>query len=212
MVAKLGTLDARLRADMTEQLRVRGGMSAILMVAGPHKGRRLDALAAEWKLGPLETVARILIADPGASIASFNMTAPDIDAFARRPWVVTSSDATNGHPRRMGSFARGWRLFVRDKKLMTPQRFVQRSSGQTAAILGLPGRGTLAAGRFADIAIFDAAAYRERATYDQPDLPSAGMRYVLVNGRLAVDKGELTGTLAGRPLPKPRKPEWNCPA
>lgn len=212
MVANLRTLTPRLRAGMAEQLRIRGGANAILLVRGPYKGLRLDALATRWKLAPLDAAARILIADPGASIASFNMTEQDIDAFARQPWVVTSSDATNGHPRRMGSFARGWRLFVRDKKLMTPERFVQRSSAQTAAILGLPDRGILAPGKFADIAILDSASYAERATYDRPDIPSTGVRYVLVNGRLAVDKGKLTGALAGRPLAKPRQPEWNCPA
>jgi N-acyl-D-amino-acid deacylase len=212
MVANLKTLDPQLRKDMAEQLRIRGGPHAILMVSGPHKRQRLDALAAAWKLDPLDAAARILIADPGTSIASFNMTQSDIDAFARQSWVVGSSDATNGHPRRMGSFARGWRMFVREKQLMTPERFVQRSSGQTAAILGLPDRGILAPGKFADIAILDPASYAERATYDRPDTPSTGVRYVLVNGRLAVDKGQLTGTLAGRPLPKPRQPEWNCPA
>ena len=98
------------------------------------------------------------------------------------------------------------------KQLMTPAQMVQRSSARTAKILGLPDRGTLAPGKFADIAIFDPRYFAEKATYDQPDLPAVGMRYVLVNGRLAVDKGQLTGTLAGRPLPKPRQPEWNCPA
>jgi N-acyl-D-aspartate/D-glutamate deacylase len=95
---------------------------------------------------------------------------------------------------------------------MSPERFVQRSSAQTAQLLGLPDRGILAPGKFADIAILDARSYAERATYDRPDLPSTGVRYVLVNGRIAVDKGQLSGTLAGRPLPKPRQANWNCPA
>ncbi len=212
MVANLKTLSPTLRKDMAEQLRIRGGANAILLVSGPHKGQRLDALAAAWQLAPLDAAARILIADPGTSIASFNMTQHDIDAFARQSWVVGSSDATNGHPRRMGSFARGWRMFVRDKKLMPPERFVQRSSAQTAAILGLPDRGILAPGKFADIAILDARSYAERASYDRPNEPSTGVRHVLVNGQFAVDKGKLTNRLAGRPLPKPRKPDWNCPA
>ncbi|MCR5871633.1 MULTISPECIES: N-acyl-D-amino-acid deacylase family protein [unclassified Sphingomonas] len=212
MVTRLRDIGAQLRSEMTERLRIRGGANAILLVSGPHKGQRLDALAAAWKLDPLDAAARILIADPGTSIASFNMVQSDIDAFARQNWVVTSSDATNGHPRRMGSFARGWRMFVHEKQLMSPERFVQRSSAQTAQILGLPDRGILAPGKFADIAILDPNTYAERATYDRPDEPSTGVRYVLVNGRLAVDKGKLTGTLAGRPLPKPRQPEWNCPA
>ncbi|ODP36320.1 N-acyl-D-amino-acid deacylase family protein [Sphingomonas turrisvirgatae] len=211
MVAKLKAADAKLREQMTEQLRIRGGANAILLVSGAHKGQRLDAIAAAWRISPLDAAIRLLIAEPGAKIASFNMIARDIDAFARQPWVVGSSDATDGHPRRMGSFARAWRLFVREQRLMTPARFVQRSSAQTAQLLGLRDRGTLAPGSFADIALFHPAAYREQATYDAPDRPAAGVRYVLVNGTLAVDNGQLTGAFAGRPLPKPRQPHWNCP-
>lgn len=211
MVGRLKAPDSTLRRGMTEQLRIRGGANAILLVNGAYKGQRLDALARGWGVAPLDAAIRLLIAEPGASIASFNMIASDIDAFARQPWVVGSSDATSGHPRRMGSFARAWRLFVREQRLMTPARFVQRSSSQTARILGLSDRGMLAPGKFADIAVFDAATYREQATYDAPDRPSAGVRYVLVNGRLAVDKGALTGVFAGRPLPKPRQPQWSCP-
>lgn len=212
MVARLGKIDARLRAEMTEQLRVRGGADAILMVAGPYRGQRLDALAAQWRIDPIDAAARILIAEPGTSIASFNMNEADIDAFARQNWVVTASDATNGHPRRVGSFARGWRLFVREGRLMSPQAFVQRSSARTAQILGLADRGILAPGKFADIVILAPRSYAERATYDRPDTPSVGVRTVIVNGRIAVDKGVVTATLAGRPLPRPRQPEWNCPA
>ncbi|MBX3592899.1 amidohydrolase family protein [Sphingomonas sp.] len=212
MVERLKAMTPRLRADMAEQLRIRGGPNAILMVGGAQKGQRLDAIARAWKLDPLDAAARLLIAEPAAFIASFNMAQSDIDAFARQPWVVGSSDATGGHPRRMGSFARRWRLFVREKKLMSDVAFVQRSSTLTARILGIRDRGVLAPGKFADIAIFDPATYAERATYDAPDLPSVGVAYVIVNGRVAVDRGRLTGTLAGRPLPKPRQPGWKCPA
>ncbi|MCP3729792.1 amidohydrolase family protein [Sphingomonas sp. MG17] len=211
MVARLDRADAGLRAEMTEQLRIRGGANAILLVSGAHKGKRLDAIARGWSIAPLDAAIRLLIAEPAAMIASFNMIAPDIEAFARQPWVVASSDATAGHPRRMGSFARRWRLFVREKQVMTPAQFVERAASQTARILGLPDRGVLAPGKFADIAVFDAAAYGERATYDTPDRPSSGVRYVLVNGRMAVDKGGLTGVFAGRPLAKPRQPQWSCP-
>lgn len=211
MVARLKAADARLRAEMAEQLRIRGGAGAILLVSGAHKGKRLDAIAAGWNVAPLDAAIRLLIAEPGASIASFNMIASDIEAFARQPWVVASSDATNGHPRRMGSFARRWRLFVREKPVMSEAQFVHRAAGLTARILGLPKRGTLAPGNYADIAIFDPRAYAEQASYDSPHSPSTGVRYVLVNGRLAVDKGELTGVLAGRPLPKPRQASWSCP-
>lgn len=211
MVARLKAADAPLRRDIAEQLRIRGGAGAVLIVSGAHRGQRLDAIAVGWGIDPVDAAIRILIAEPGARIASFNMAKDDIAAFARQPWVVASSDATDGHPRRWGSFARRWRLFVREEALMTDAEFVHRSAGLTAEILGLSHRGTLTPGAFADIAVFDPASYAEQATYDAPDRPARGVHYVLVNGRLAVEKGALTGVLAGQPLRKPRQPNWSCP-
>lgn len=211
MVARLKATDAPLRRDMAEQLRIRGGGNAVLIVSGEHRGERLDAIAAGWNIDPVDAAIRILIAEPGIRVASFNMAKADIAAFARQSWVVASSDATNGHPRRWGSFARRWRLFVREEPLMTDAEFVHRSAGLTAEILRLSRRGTLAPGAFADVAIFDPARYAEQANYEAPDRPARGVHYVLVNGRLAVERGALTGVLAGRPLRKQRQPNWSCP-
>lgn len=212
MVARLRAADEPLRAAMAAQLRIRGGAGAVLIVEGRHSGQRLDALAKGWGLSAVDAAIRILIDEPDVSIASFNMAEADIAQLTVRPWVMTSSDATEGHPRRWGSFARRWRLFVRETPLLTPEQFVHRSAGLTAATLGLAGRGTLAAGRFADVVVIDPALYGERATYTQPDLPAAGVRQVIVNGRLAVADGRLTGSLAGRGLAKARQPGWACPA
>ena len=211
MVARLRENGARLRAGMAEQLRVRGGAGALLMVDGAYRGQRLDAIAHAWQLAPLDAAIRLLIEEPGAGIASFNMAEPDIEAFARRPWVVASSDASNGHPRAYGSFARRWRLFVREKPVMTQAEFVHRASGLTARILGIADRGTLAPGRAADVVLLDPAIYGEQATYAAPRRPALGVRHVFVNGRLAVENGKPTGVLAGRPLAKPRQADWKCP-
>jgi len=48
--------------------------------------------------------------------------------------------------------------------------------------------------------VFDPASYAARATYERPELTATGMRYVVVNGALAVDGGKVTGAAAGRAL------------
>ena len=48
------------------------------------------------------------------------------------------------------------------------------------------------------ILVLDTAKVRDVATYNAPERLAEGMVYVLVNGRLAVDQGKLTGVLAGR--------------
>jgi len=57
-------------------------------------------------------------------------------------------------------------------------------------------------GSFADIIIFDENTVADRATYEQPELLAIGMKFVIVNGKIAVESGEYTGALAGRALRK----------
>jgi N-acyl-D-aspartate/D-glutamate deacylase len=212
MVSRLRVADDRMRSAMAEQLRIRGGPGAVLLVEGRHAGQRLDTLARTWATTPVDAAIRILIDEPDVSIASFNMAEADIALLTTRPWVMTSSDATEGHPRRWGSFARRWRLYVREAPLLTPEAFVHRSAGLTAATLGLDGRGLLVPGGFADVVVLDPAHYGERASYTQPDTASVGVSHVIVNGRLAVADGQPTGQQHGRGLVRPRQPSWACPA
>jgi N-acyl-D-aspartate/D-glutamate deacylase len=51
--------------------------------------------------------------------------------------------------------------------------------------------------------LFDAKSLRDKATFDKPHQYSTGVRYLLVNGRLAIDNGQVTPILAGRALRRP---------
>lgn len=197
------SLAERLRTEIAENLRRRGGAGSLLVVEGRWKGRRLDAIAAAMGTDPVgAAIAAIREAD--ASTVSFNMAEADIAAFMRQPWVFTGSDASTGHPRTWGSFARKHAVYVRERQVLNLREFIDRSSTLTAETFGLTDRGRIAAGAFADVAVFDPQAYAARATYEAPDLPAAGMRYVLVNGALAVEDGRMTGVTAGRALPNTR--------
>jgi hypothetical protein len=54
----------------------------------------------------------------------------------------------------------------------------------------------------ADVAVFDPATIIDHATFDEPTRPSEGIRFVFVNGRLAVRDGRPIGTRAGQVLRK----------
>jgi len=55
-------------------------------------------------------------------------------------------------------------------------------------------------GKVPDVTVFDPVTIRNRSTYARPHAYSEGIRYVLSNGKPAVDAGELTGALAGEVL------------
>jgi N-acyl-D-aspartate/D-glutamate deacylase len=79
---------------------------------------------------------------------------------------------------------------------------IQASSLQVAETFHLKDRGKIGEGYFADVIVFDEKTIADRATYEQPDLPAEGVKFVLVNGKAAIDGGKFAGTLAGRTLRK----------
>jgi N-acyl-D-aspartate/D-glutamate deacylase len=202
-------LSARLRADMAENLRRRGGPAALLITQGAYSGRTLADIAKSRREEAVAAAVAVIRADDPA-VASFNQIEPDIRAFMRRPWVMTSSDASAGHPRTYGSFARKYAKYVDSETILNLRQFIERSSTLTAKTFGLAGRGRLEPGAFADVVVFDPKRFAARATYREPALLAAGVRIVLVNGVVAVDGGALTGKAAGRALPH-RPTPGSCP-
>jgi N-acyl-D-aspartate/D-glutamate deacylase len=192
---------ARIVAEMQANLVRRGGPDAILMrdTGQPWTGRRLGAVAAEWKVDPVEAAIRIILANKGggSAIVSFNMIEPDIRLLMRQPWVMTGSDGSEGHPRMYGTFPTKYAKYVVAGKTIDIATFINSSSSRTADFYKLDRRGRLKAGNFADIVVFDPKAYRPRATYLEPTRLSEGVRTLVVNGRLAIDGGRMTGTGAG---------------
>ena len=69
-----------------------------------------------------------------------------------------------------------------------------------ASRLALRDRGTVKAGNWADLAIFDPAKFTERGTVFEPNQLAAGMKHVVVNGVPTLVDGALTGNHAGRIL------------
>src|SRR5207244_488009 len=107
----------------------------------------------------------------------------------RKEWVATASDggarrpsAERPHPRNYGTFPRKIGLYGIEKKSVTTAFAVRSSSGLPAEILGFKDRGILKEGFKADVVLFDPAAFRDRATFDDPNQYSTGARWVWVNG------------------------------
>jgi N-acyl-D-amino-acid deacylase len=189
----------KLRSGTVENLRKRGGADKLLIVQGKYANRTLADVAKLLGQDPVSAAITVIrIAD--ARVVSFNQSEADIGAFMKQPWVMTSSDASGGHPRIYGSFARKYAKYVKAERVITLREFVERSSSLTADTFGIADRGRLRAGAFADVVVFDPEGYSARATYQQPTLLAQGLRTVVVNGIVAVDKGALTGKAAGRAL------------
>lgn len=206
---------ARIRAEMQNNLRRRGGASALLLIAEgfPWTGKTLEQVAAEWKLDSRDAALRI-IRDSieaksrgqkggGTAVASFNMAQADVDLLMQQPWMVTSSDGSDGHPRMFASFPEKYVRYVRERQVISLPTFIRQSTGRTADIYKLDRRGYLRPGYFADVVVLDPAGYAPRADYVRPRELSVGVKKLFVNGALAVDDSRTTGLAAGRALLRP---------
>ena len=73
-------------------------------------------------------------------------------------------------------------------------------TGYSAETFGLIDRGVLKAGAYADITIFDEDTVLDRATFDKPMTPAAGIDTVMVNGSVVWEHGCATGNRPGHVL------------
>jgi N-acyl-D-aspartate/D-glutamate deacylase len=165
----------------------------------------------------------LILADKGQTGAIyFMMSEADMRAAMQAPFVSFCTDsgarATDGplagsksHPRGWGSYPRILGRYVRDEKLLSLETAVHKMTGAPAARVGLRDRGLIKEGMFADITVFDPANVIDRATFESPNQYPAGIEYVLVNGKISVDKGQRTPALAGHVLRGPDYKSANNP-
>lgn len=192
----------RLVADMTDNMRRRGGANSLLITGGRDstiRGKRLDAVAQTWSMPPIDAALRI-IQNGDASVASFNMKESDIVNFMKQDFISTDSDGSDGHPRKYGTFPKFIQEYVEQKHVMSLRQGIERSSSRSAKMLGFKNRGELKPGYFADVIVLDPKTFADRSTYEQPTLLATGVKYVLVNGVVTIDNGNYTGVTAGRVL------------
>jgi N-acyl-D-amino-acid deacylase len=139
----------------------------------------------------------------------FCMSESNMDRIIMKDYVMIGSDAgarTVGgplgigrpHPRTFGTFPRFLGEYVFKKKLLSMPEAVRKTSTDACERFGIPQRGLLAEGFFADIVMISPSELADTATYENPLSYPKGVDYVLVNGVLALSNGDNTGALAGR--------------
>jgi outer membrane protein assembly factor BamB len=199
---------ARIRAAMVENLARRGGADRIQFVAGEGiEGRTLQELAAAQGVDPIDVAIELLTAGGGGSIISHNMDSADVHTLMVQPWTMTASDgglprfgAGKPHPRSYGTFPRKIRGYVLDKEVLPLAAAIRTMTSLPATAFRIADRGTLRAGTFADVVVFDLERVHDRATYEEPHQYAEGIVHLLVNGQLAMRDGQPTGVRAGRAL------------
>ncbi len=131
-------------------------------------------------------------------------TEEDVRAIMKHRGHMAGSDGIfcggYPHPRGWGAFARYLGYHTRDLGDFTWAEAVTHLSAHAARRYRLTDRGLLRPGFAADIAVFDPVTVSDRSTYAAGRTLAEGVDHVVVNGTLALERGEPTGATPGRAL------------
>ena len=151
----------------------------------------------------------------GIEFRAFAVSLLDLEEFMRKDYTGVCTDRTGAsvddrragafiHPGTFGTAPRRIKTFVFDKKVTTLPFAIRSLTSLAAQMLGLRDRGRVAPGMKADIMVFDPETLSDKSTYFDPYQYSAGINFVLVNGRFVVDAGKPTMAKPGRVLQRQR--------
>ncbi len=166
-------------------------------------GKTLAEIAAAERIDPPALIVKMVKeVGPGIGIIGTSMDEADMKAIFAHPQVLICSDGqlAGRHPRGYGAFPRVLARYVREQQVVSLEEAIAKMTGRSAAMLGFADRGTLAAGRKADVVIFDAATIADRGTPTEPAQAPVGVETVIVNGEVVLDRGEVTSARPGRLL------------
>lgn len=215
-------IQARFRNPATRGQVVEGTNDLIASFVGsaanvsfmPH-GTTLEQEAQLRRVSPGEAIVQMREnQEPRFMVVHFGCD-HDLRSIMQQPWVSIATDdlpwapsapASPLHPRAYGTYPRVLGQYVREEGWLTLEEAVRKSTGQPAARLGLvhadPPRGLLREGWAADVVVFDPVRVIDRATYEEPALPSEGIEAVLVNGVVVKRDGAMV-PLAERATAQP---------
>ncbi len=180
-----------------------------------YEGMNFVEIGRAMGKDPRDAAMDLVIADRGESSVIISiMDEQDVRAAIRNPLISFDTDSgaraedgplseSKSHPRAWGTFTRILGKYVRDEQLLTLEEAVRKMTSQAAIRVGITDRGIIRPGMYADLAVFDPAAVRDVATFEDPNHYSTGVRHVIVNGRPVVLNGTITSERPGRGLRGP---------
>jgi N-acyl-D-aspartate/D-glutamate deacylase len=195
-----------------------GGWEGVVLVNArnaanaQHEGKSIARIATETGEEPADIAWDLVAQGRGRVMAIYHMMSEqDIETALRFPWTSIGSDAGAAlapgqpdlglpHPRSYGTFPRVIARYVKERGVLTLAEAIRKMTSWPATRMRLTGRGVIREQAWADVVVFDLDALSDRATYEEPFVYPTGIEYVLVNGRIVIDRGRHTGERPGQVL------------
>ncbi len=207
------TLAARLAEAVEAKVALIGGWDRVLITSVNSaddrgaEGKRMPDIGGPASMYE-RTVGLLRRSRGGVGMVGFAMSEENLERLLAHRQAMVSSDGgavaiegparrAHPHPRSLGTVPKRLGRYVRERKVLTLPEAIRKMTDRPARRVRLPRRGRVALGWYADLVLFDPAQVADRATFEQPFAYPAGIEAVVVNGRLALHRGE-RGPESGR--------------
>lgn len=171
-----------------------------------YLGKTVKQIADMTGKDPLDAACDILIEEDGAvGMAVFMMCEDDVQTVLQNELGMVGTDGLYGgkpHPRLHGTFPRILGKYVREEKILSLSEAIRKITSCPAQRYGIKDRGMLLEGMKADITIFDEDKIIDKATFDDPFSYPEGIKYVIVNGKVAAKDNKIMKSENGRVVRK----------
>ena len=192
------------------------GCDGILVLTAQNvpeaEGKTIEQYAGEISKDPIDTLFDIIIASGGNSIAGYySMCESDLTEVMKHPETMIGSDGIpvlkeeKTHPRLCGTFPRILGRYVREKQILSLEEAIRKMTSLPATRVGLVEKGLIKEGYDADITVFDKDTIIDCATFDNFSAKPEGIKYVFVNGKVAMENGQYTNAESGKLIRKEKR-------
>jgi N-acyl-D-amino-acid deacylase len=187
------------------------GFENIVISVSPHHaeyiGKSIARIAKMEAKDPYDVFFDLLIEEQmEVAMVIFMMDEEDIIRIMKDSFTMIGTDGVPGfgsakvHPRMIGTFPRILGRYVRKQGVISLEEAIRKMTSLPAQTFGLYKKGILRERLDADVVIFDPETIIDHSTFDDPAQPPSGIRWVIVNGELAVENGEVVGATSGQVL------------
>ncbi len=184
-----------------------GGWDGMLLVTFRNpkykqfQGKRMSEVIQAIGKPPLDVLFELLAENEGSvPTVYFHHAEEDMRYALKQSFVSVGSDGTavktegplaagHPHPRYYGTFPRVLGRYVREEKLLSLEEAVRKMTSANAAKIRIYDRGLLRPGQWADVTIFNPETVIDHATFEKPHQYATGVEFVVVNGKLVLERG-----------------------
>ena len=141
---------------------------------------------------------------PDMLAVAFVMNEDEVIEALKEPFVYVDSDGLlnkgQGHPRAAGTFPRVIGKYVRDEGKLDLIDQLKKMTKLPAERLKLKSKGEIKEGFDGDIVIFDYEKIIDCATFSDPTKKPLGVEYVIIDGKIALEKGNILNSRLGKAI------------